>query len=98
MSVESLPVAPFFTFLLLFDAGYVVVPAVVGAQTIGKMIFRLQVVGRNGGLVSLEASLVRLFYTMISSGLFGVGILWTFIDPECCAWHDRLSGTRVVAA
>ena len=62
------------------------------------MIFRLRVVDRNGGLVSLEASLVRLFYTMISLGLFEVGVLWMFIDAECCAWQDRLSGTRVVTA
>ena len=98
LTIESLPIAPFLAFLLLLNTGYVVVSTVVGGQTIGKMIFRLRVVDRNGGLVSLEASLVRLFYTMISLGLFEVGVLWMFIDAECCAWQDRLSGTRVVTA
>ena len=62
------------------------------------MIFRLRVVDRNGGLVSLGASLVRLFYAMISLGLLVFGVLWMCIDAECCAWHDRLSGTRVMTA
>ena len=95
---ESLPIAPFFTFLLLLNTDYVVVPTVVGEQTKGKMIFSLRVVDRNGGLVSLGAALVRLSYTMISLGLFGFCVLWMFMDTECCAWHDRLSGTRVVTA
>ena len=98
LSIESLPIAPFFTFLLLLNTGYVVVPTVVGGQTIGKMIFRLRVVDRNGGLVSLGAALVSLSYTMISLGLFGFGVLWMFMDTECCTWHDRISGTRVVTA
>ena len=96
--LNLLSIAPFLMFLLLLNTGYVVVPAVVGGQTIGKMIFRLRVVDRNGGPVLFGASLVRLFYTMISLGLFGFGVLWMFMDAECCAWHDRLSGTRVVAA
>ena len=69
---------------------------VVEGQTIGKMVFGLRVIGRNGGLVSIGASFVSVLHTMISLGLFGVGVLWMFINKKGCTWYDRLSDNRVV--
>ena len=35
--------------------------------------------------------------TFILAGMtFGLAFLWIFIDRKGCAWHDRLSRTRLI--
>ena len=95
-AIDLLPAAPLLAFLLLLKAGYVVVLTVVGGQTFGKMAFGLRVVNCRGCRVSTGAAVARGVYALISLGLLPFGVLWMFVDGERCAWHDRLSGTRVV--
>jgi len=95
-AIDLLQAAPLLAFLLLLNAGYVVVLTVVGGQTFGKMAFGLRVVDCRGCRVTTGAAVARVVYTLFSLGLFAFGVLWMFVDGERCAWHDRLSGTRVV--
>lgn len=67
-----------------------------GGQTVGMRAWRLQVQARDGGPVSWNMAL-RRFLTAIPALLCGgLGLWWVWIDHDRLAWHDRLSGTRVV--
>jgi uncharacterized RDD family membrane protein YckC len=39
---------------------------------------------------------LRFAAGLLSLASLGLGFLWIVVDPDRKAWHDRLSGTRVV--
>ena len=67
-----------------------------GGQTLGMRAWRLRVVNRAGGAVSWRQALLRFLAAMLSWIPFGAGYLWVVVDRGRCAWHDRLSGTRMI--
>lgn len=67
-----------------------------GGQTLGMRAWRLKLVSLDGGPVRLSAAIRRLLAALVSSAALGLGFLWVWVDRDGCAWHDRLSGTRVV--
>lgn len=67
-----------------------------GGQTLGMKTWRLRIVSLNGGPVSWQQSLVRTLGALLSIAAFGLGYLWLLIDKDRLAWHDRLSGTKLV--
>jgi uncharacterized RDD family membrane protein YckC len=67
-----------------------------GGQTIGMRAWRLKLVGRDGESVTLGTAMLRFFAAFLSWIPLGLGFLWILVDPERLAWHDRLSGTRLV--
>jgi uncharacterized RDD family membrane protein YckC len=67
-----------------------------GGQTVGMRAWRLKLVSRDGQSVTLGRALLRFFTALLSWIPFGLGFLWILVDPERLAWHDRLSGTRLV--
>ena len=86
---------PLAMFLLLLDAGYLVVLTALGGQTIGKMPIGLRVEGANGSPVAATRAVVRTAVCTLSvlpAGLRYAGILL----PPKRALHDLLAGTRVV--
>jgi len=95
-SVGALPLVPMAAFLILLDAGYVVVLTVAGGQTFGKMAFGIRVVGRAGDPVTVQVALVRSFGYLVSLLPLGLGFGWMFLDSDRRALHDRLAGSRVM--
>lgn len=67
-----------------------------GGQTLGLKTWKLRVVAADGGPVTWTQALRRFAAAIVSWLCLGLGFLWVFVDPEKRAWHDRLSGTRVV--
>lgn len=67
-----------------------------GGQTLGMRAWRLRLVNSSGGPVSWKQALWRFAAAIPSIGALGLGLLWMWIDPERCAAHDRLSGTRLI--
>jgi uncharacterized RDD family membrane protein YckC len=67
-----------------------------GGQTLGMRAWRLKLVNDQGGPVSWPQAAWRCLAALLSLAPLGLGYLWILIDREQCAWHDRLSGTRVV--
>lgn len=65
-------------------------------QTLGMASWRLRVERVDGGLLTWGDTLRRLGWALLSLLPFGLGFLWVLFDPQRRAWHDRLSGTRVV--
>jgi uncharacterized RDD family membrane protein YckC len=80
----------------LFIAVYFLVLHGWQGQTPGKMFMGLRVVGADGGEVTPGLAFLRFIGFFLSMLPLGLGLFWTIIDREKCAWHDHLAGTRVV--
>ena len=87
---------PLQLFLLLAPLGFFSWFWMHGGQTLGMRAWRLKLLSRDGKRASLRQSLVRCAGALLSMLALGLGYLWILFDPEGLAWHDRLSGTRLV--
>ena len=67
-----------------------------GGQTLGMRAWRLRLLDAEGGPVTWRQSLLRVAGAYLSALALGVGYLWVLFDRAGLAWHDRLSGTRLV--
>jgi uncharacterized RDD family membrane protein YckC len=84
------------TYLLAVVAGFFCWFWTHGGQTLGMRAWRLRLVSTESDRVTWLQALKRFVAAGVSLMVLGVGFLWIFHDRERCAWHDRLSGTRVV--
>jgi len=83
-------------FLLAVVAGYFVFFWLRGAETLGMKSWRITIVSRDGGPVTPRQALLRAGAALLSWLPFGAGFLWSLVDRDGLAWHDRLSGTKLV--
>lgn len=67
-----------------------------GGQTLGMKTWRLRAVTASGATMDWQQTLVRYLGALLSMAVFGLGYWWILIDRDRLAWHDRLSGTRLV--
>jgi uncharacterized RDD family membrane protein YckC len=67
-----------------------------GGQTLGLRSWRLRVESADGGPLDARMALLRFAAGFVALAPAGLGLFWLLFDPERRAWHDRLSGTRVV--
>ena len=67
-----------------------------GGVTLGMRAWRLVLVRRGGDAVTLGAATVRFFAGILSAAALGLGFLWSLIDRDRLAWHDRLSQTELL--
>ena len=58
--------------------------------------WRVKLVRNDGSPVRLRDALLRYFAALLSWAPLGLGFLLILVDPQHLAWHDRLSGTRLV--
>ena len=65
-------------------------------ETLGMRAWRLRVVGPDGRPPGWGRALGRFAAAILSWAVLALGFLWVLVDPERLAWHDRLSGTRLV--
>ncbi|MCX5876507.1 MAG: RDD family protein [Deltaproteobacteria bacterium] len=65
-------------------------------QTLGKMFMGIRVVRIDGGEVTPSLAFLRFIGFGLSILPLGLGLFWSIIDREKCAWHDHLAATRVV--
>lgn len=67
-----------------------------GGQTLGMRAWRLKLLRDDGRLPGWGDALIRLLLAVPSLLPLGLGLLWSLLDPDRLAWHDRLSHTRLV--
>ncbi len=67
-----------------------------GGQTLGMRSWRLRVEKIDGTPLDPATATLRFAAALLSVLPAGLGLLWILVDPEQRAWHDRLTGTRVV--
>ena len=65
-------------------------------RTLGMQSWGLQLQNADGSLPSVAASTLRYFSALLSWLPLGLGFLWQLVDRDKLAWHDRLSGTRLM--
>lgn len=82
--------------LLALIVGFFGVFWTIRGQTLGMASWRLRVEREDGTLLGWSDTARRLGWALVSALPLGLGFLWVLFDPERRAWHDRLSGTRVV--
>ena len=58
--------------------------------------WRIRVVTRDGGALSVSVALRRYLLALISLGVCGLGFAWALVDKDRQFLHDRLAGTRLV--
>ena len=98
-----LPPAPFLSFLLLLDGGYLATFIAAGGQTIGKMATGIRVVPADPAAPSSERvtfghAIVRAAAYFMSLAPAGLGFLPVCVGRERRGLHDRLADTRVIKA
>lgn len=67
-----------------------------GGQTIGMRAWRFRLVNGAGRAPGWSRASLRFVSALLSWICAGLGFLWSLWDSEGRAWHDRLSGTRLL--
>jgi uncharacterized RDD family membrane protein YckC len=65
-------------------------------ETLGMRAWKLRIVAVHGGPPSWGRALLRFAAALLSWAVLGLGFWWVLLDRERLAWHDRLSGTRLI--
>lgn len=86
---------PFRVYLLTISALFFVLFWTRG-ETLGMRAWKLRLEGPDGLPPGWRRALLRFFAAMLSWAPLGLGFLWVLVDRDRLAWHDRLSGTRLV--
>jgi uncharacterized RDD family membrane protein YckC len=92
---QQIPVVPMVAFLVLMKLLYFSAFTAVGGQTIGKMGFGIRVIAEDGAALDPMRAVRR---SVALLGTLGAGFLPAVLGDERRAIHDRVAGTRVVAA
>jgi uncharacterized RDD family membrane protein YckC len=56
----------------------------------------MKVTSNNGGPITWALALKRFVTAWLSLLCLGLGFLWVLYDRDKLAWHDRLSGTKLI--
>jgi uncharacterized RDD family membrane protein YckC len=65
-------------------------------ETLGLRAWKLRIEGPDGRPPGWGRGLLRFAAAILSWLPAGLGFLWVLVDRDRLAWHDRLSGTRLV--
>ncbi len=95
--LRAIPPVPFTGFLALLAFGYVAAFTVAGGQTIGKMLFKLRVIGDDGRPLDAAGGMLRAVGCMLVPATLGLSYVPALFSSDHRALHDRLAGTRVVS-
>ncbi|RMD70551.1 MAG: RDD family protein [Gammaproteobacteria bacterium] len=93
-AIEHNPLYTLYLFAISFL--YFAWPWVKSGQTLGMKAWRIALQSMDGGKVTWRQAALRFFAALLSWLPLGLGFLWSLWDREGLAWHDRLSGTRLV--
>lgn len=69
-----------------------------GGQTLPMKTWKLRVADEHGGPLRPLQAVLRYLAAWPSILLFGIGIFWALVDKDQQFLHDRIAGTKVVAA
>lgn len=70
-----------------------------GGQTLAMKTWKLRVVDAgSGGKLRPAQAMLRYMAAWFSIGLAGSGLIWALFDRDRQFLHDRIAGTRIVAA
>ena len=98
LSVEHIAglVGPVALLAIIVNAGYFTFFHWATGQTLGKMLFGLKVVRKDGRSVGLGRSFVRWFCYNLSALPLMLGYLIALVDKQNQTLHDKIAGTYVI--
>ena len=96
--VWVLPLAPLLGFLFLLNTSYLVTFTAAAGQTIGQMTTDVRVVHDSYRRVPFGHAVLRSVVLLICAVPAGIGLLPVLFGDDARGLHDRLAGTRVIAA
>ncbi len=67
-----------------------------GGQTLGMRAWRLRLTRADGGPITWRIAALRFGSALLALAPLGLGLWWALFDKDKRAWHDRLSGTRLM--
>ena len=65
-------------------------------STLGMLAWKLRLETGDRQAPSIGQATVRFFAAILSWLPLGLGFLWQLWDKDSLAWHDRISGTRLM--
>jgi uncharacterized RDD family membrane protein YckC len=83
-------------YLIALAGAYFVCQWRRGGQTLPMKTWRLRLVSRNGGTLSLRQAVQRYCLALVGLLALGAGFAWAVVDRDHQFLHDRLAGTRIV--
>ncbi|MEM7083634.1 MAG: RDD family protein [Pseudomonadota bacterium] len=83
-------------YLVLVVGGFFLLFWRKGGQTLGMRAWKIKLVSHNGTPPGYAQLLVRGITAALGLLPFGLGWLWSLVDRERLAVHDRLSRSRIV--
>ena len=93
---NSLTRAWFQVYLVVISGAYFICQWHRGGRTLPMKTWRLRLVRRDGGALSLRRAALRYCLALAGTLMFGAGFAWALVDPDQQFLHDRVSGTRIV--
>jgi uncharacterized RDD family membrane protein YckC len=69
-----------------------------GGQTLPMKTWKLRIINADGSPLRPMQAVLRYLIAWPSILLLGIGIFWALFDKDRQFLHDRLAGTRIVAA
>ena len=82
--------------LMFLSTSYFVLMQGFGGRTIGKLLLSLKVIKKDGLELGFMDSFLRFIGYFISIIPAFMGIIWSYIDANSQAWHDKIAGTVVI--
>ncbi len=67
-----------------------------GGQTLGMRAWKIKLVTSTNGPPGYAQLVVRAITGALGIALMGAGVLWSLVDRDKLAVHDRLSKTRLI--
>lgn len=64
--------------------------------TLGKYIFNIKVIKKNGEKLTLMDSIKRNLFKIISKIPLSLGFIWALFNKDRYTWHDKIANTVVV--
>lgn len=63
--------------------------------TFGKQMMNIQVTDEDGKRISINQSIARNLFKIVSYAIVGFGFLYVLFDKKNKGWHDRFADTLV---
>ena len=101
MDLENIPAGSiaakvFFVYLVLLAYLFFAWFWIHGGQTLGMRAWKVKLIRQDGMTISWGQAFLRFCYSIVSWVPLGAGYLWSLIDKDKQAWHDKASHSYLI--
>lgn len=101
MDLENIPAGSitakvFFVYLVLLAYLFFAWFWIHGGQTLGMRAWKVKLIRQDGMTISWGQAFLRFCYSIVSWVPLGAGYLWSLVDKDKQAWHDKASHSYLI--